>query len=230
MLKVFVIGAMFFVSCGVAGYAAADRRWAIDGRCMLTDSCGIPCPGYFGQPLKDGHCAFVGILHIDHGEYDGVKLDGVNFGYTGDFQEKCAPAGDNPGYAWTTYYLDTASSPSQREAIRKLLNEPTLANEWGKPTAFVDAPITLDHFENFGQIDKPCGGMIGQFALIHITPLTGGTQKDKPVVVANSAHRFFDNVILSKSSNSFYNSADHQFKLDGSSGECSHFQASSDSK
>lgn len=218
---------LIFCVCGILGFTSAEQKWSIEGRCVLTDSCNAPCPGYFGQPLINGHCAFVGILHIDHGECEGVKLDNVNVGYTGDFQEKCAQADGNPGYAWTTYYLDTASSPAQRDALRKLLNDPTLANEWGKPTSFVDAPITLEHFDSFGQVDKPCGGRIGDVATIQVTPLAGASEKGKPIVIDNSAHRFFDNVILSKSSNSFYKSGEHDFKLDGTSGECSHFRAAS---
>ena len=224
-MRIGIAALLFTCACGILGFTSAEKKWSIEGRCVLTDSCNAPCPGYFGQPLTNGHCAFVGILHIDHGEYDGVKLDNANVGYTGDFQEKCAPAGGNPGYAWTTYYLDVATSPAQKDALHKLFNEPMLANEWGKPTSFVEAPITLVNFDSFGQVDQPCGGRIGDVAAIRVTPLAGASKKDKPIVIGNSAHRFFDNVILSKSSSSFYKSGERDFKLDGTSGECSHFRA-----
>ena len=217
-MKTGIAGLLIVAACCVLGFASAEKKWSVEGRCVLTDSCNAPCPGYFGQPLKDGHCAFVGVLHIDRGTYDGVKLDGVKFGYAGDFQEKIGPAGD---YAFVAYYIDSGATTAQKDAMRKLLADPILT-DWGKPTEIREAPITLDRFDAFGQVNKPCGGSIGDMAKIEVTPLAGA-EKDKPIVIDNSAHKFFHSAVLGTSTKSFYKTADRDFKFDNTSAECSTF-------
>jgi hypothetical protein len=60
---------------------------------------------------------------------------------------------------------------------------------------------------------------MGEIAKVELTPIAGGTNKDKPMVIENQASPGFEWTALGKTSNSFYKSAGKDFKFDGTSGE-----------
>jgi hypothetical protein len=89
--------------------------WQITGEYFETCSCDYLCPcvtsNLMGRPTQ-GWCTFAFVQHIDQGEYDGVRLDGLNFAIIGRTPEEMAKGN------WTVGVItDDQARPEQQQAI-----------------------------------------------------------------------------------------------------------------
>ena len=59
---------------------------------------GCPCP--FSSPTTHGHCEAIEAGHIDEGEYDGTRLDGLNYLMLVQWPTPSSPRVPSPLGAW----------------------------------------------------------------------------------------------------------------------------------
>ncbi len=196
---------------------AQDTNWRIMGKGISTDNCSIGCPCVLGEPPTHGRCQYTGILLIEKGYYGNVKLDNLKIAVGGAFGRSKEMGKEETDFV--TYYIDTAATKDQKDALLKILTSPTFS---GKSEDIKVMPITISGIENFGIVGKIYGGTIGDIAKIEISPVSG-TLKSQPMVVENPADPMFDWIALGKSSNSYYKDAGVNWTFDGTSGESQHF-------
>ena len=115
-----------------------------------------------------------------------------------------------------------ALAREQKEALRKLFTGPSFAG-MGQPAEVKEVAIKFENLDAFGRVGKTASGTVGEIAKVEVTPIAGGTNKDKPLVVENEAEPGLKWTALGKTSNSFYRSAGKDYKFDGTSGESHRF-------
>jgi len=214
-----IVLTIFTVAVGLiqaVARAAEEPAWSLEGRSISADSCGVACACNIGGPPDDGECRFIQMRQIDKGRYGDVKMDGVRFAMVGVFTRKVA---DEPAkFNFVAYYIDSGASAEQKEALRKLLSGPSFAG-LGQPAELKEVAISFENLDTFGQVGKTSSATMGEIAKVEVTPIGGGTNQDKPMVIENQASPGFEWTALGKTSNSFYKSAGKDFKFDGTSGE-----------
>lgn len=213
------------VLCGllVTTSAGAEPAWSIEGRAISADSCEVACPCNIGGPPHHGKCDYLMIFHIDTGSYGQVKLDGAEFAMAGEFTRKAF--GEPTKHSFIAFYVDAHASAEQKQALQKLLTGPAFA-EMGQPTEIKEAPIQIENLDDFGQVEKTCAGTVGDLAKVQVTPVAGGTDKSKPLVIDNQAEPGFLWTALGRTTESFYKSAGKSHRWDGTSGESVRFKMS----
>ncbi len=217
----FLIGAMVLLGLSGFAWAADEPAWSIEGRAISGDSCGVACPCNIGGAPHHGKCEFVMIFHIDKGSYGDVKLDGAEFAMAGEFTRKAF--GEPTHHTFVAYYIDSEASDEQREALDKLVNGPSFA-AMGEPAEVKEKPIQVKNLENFGKVDEACVGTVGEIVKLQVTPVPGGTDKTKPLVIENQAEPGFIWTAQGVTKESFYKSAGKDLKMDGTSGESIKFK------
>ena len=140
---------------------------------------------------------------VDNGQYGDVKLDGVRYALAGEFALKIV--GEPIKRSFVAYYIDSGASAEQKEALRKLFNGPSFAG-MGKAIEVTEAAIKFENLDGFGQVGKTASGTVGEIAKVEVTPIAGGTNPGKPLVVENEAEPGLKWTALGKTSNSFYRS------------------------
>jgi hypothetical protein len=202
--------------------AGADEEppWSLEGRMISADSCGVDCHCIIGGPPDNGLCKFFAISQVDNGQYGDVKLDGVRYALAGEFALKIV--GEPIKRSFVAYYIDSGASAEQKEALRKLFNGPSFAG-MGKAIEVTEAAIKFENLDGFGQVGKTASGTVGEIAKVEVTPIAGGTNPGKPLVVENEAEPGLKWTALGKTSNSFYRSAGKDYKFEGTSGESHRF-------
>jgi hypothetical protein len=196
--------------------AAEEPAWSLEGRSISADSCGVDCPCNLGGPPHKGECRFIQMRQVDKGQYGDVKLDGVKFGMAGQFTREVT--GGPTKFSFVAFYIDSAATAEQKEALRKLFSGPSFAG-LGQPAELKEAAIKFENLDAFGQVGKTASGTMSEIAKVELTPIGGGTHQDEPMVIVNQASPGFEWTALGKTSNSFYKSAGKDFKFDGTSGE-----------
>jgi hypothetical protein len=53
-------------------------RWMIRGTQFANCNCAWGCPCQFNSPTTHGHCEAIEAGHIEEGDYNGTRLDGLN--------------------------------------------------------------------------------------------------------------------------------------------------------
>jgi hypothetical protein len=217
MKRISIIIAVVVAVIQIVARAAEQPAWSLEGRSISADSCGVACACNIGGPPDNGECRFIQLRQVDKGRYGDLKLDGVRFAMVGVFTRKTT---DEPAkFNFIAYYIDSGGSAEQKEALRKLLSGPSFAG-LGQPAELKEAAIKFENLDAFGQVGKTASGTMGEIAKVEVTPIGGGTNKDKPLVIENAAPATFEWTALGKtSSDSFYKSAGKDFKFDGTSGE-----------
>ena len=214
-----VIALAFGVIQIVAG-AAEEPAWSLEGRMISADSCGVDCHCIIGGPPDNGLCKFFAICQVDSGQYGDVTLDGVKYGLAGEFALKTI--GEPIKRSFVAYYIDSGASAEQKEALRKLFAGPSFAG-MGQAAEVTEAAITFEGLDEFGQVGKKASATVGEIAKVEVTPIAGGTNSGKPLVVENEAEPGLKWTALGKTSNSFYRSAGKDYKFEGTSGESHKF-------
>jgi hypothetical protein len=108
--------------------------WQIAGDYFETCSCDYVCPciptNLAGKPTK-GWCNFAFVFHIDKGNSDGLKLDGLNFaviGHTPDIMGK--------GNWSVGLIVDDRASADQKQAITTIAS-----GQAGGPPAILNGVV-----------------------------------------------------------------------------------------
>lgn len=202
-----------------------EPEWSIEGRTIGMDNCKVVCPCIFGEQPTHGRCQGFYIMVIEKGNYENISLANTSFAIGSSFSGQSEMAQQSN---FVAYYIDANANAAQKEALKKIVAS-RLFEKFGKPMEVKEMPIKVNGMENFGQVGKTCQATVGDIARVQITPISGGI-KDKPLVVENSAEPLFYWTALGESSDSYYKSADFDWKFNGTSGESHKFSIKSTDK
>ncbi len=119
--------------------------WKVSGSYFESCNCDSACPCFFLSPPTQGECTALAGWHIDDGEHDGVRLDGLNV----------ALAVHSPGHMAQTpwrvaLYLDEQASQEQQGALGAIFSgaagghPAVLASHIGEVLGVATAPITFE--------------------------------------------------------------------------------------
>ena len=215
-----VIGSAFGVISIEAG-AAEGTGWSLEGRMISVDSRGVDRDRTIGSDRLTTACGNpLEYAKLNSGQYGDVTLDGVKYGLAGEFALKTI--GQPIKRSFVAYYIDSGASAEQKEALRKLFAGPSFAG-MGQAAEVTEAAITFEGLDEFGQVGKKASATVGEIAKVEVTPIAGGTNSGKPLVVENEAEPGLKWTALGKTSNSFYRSAGKDYKFEGTSGESHKF-------
>jgi hypothetical protein len=92
-------------------------QWKLKGSYFETCDCEAACPCNFLGPPTDGHCTVLVGWHIDEGNFEGTRLDGLN----------AAMAAHSPGHMLKTkwkvaLYLDSRANTAQTDALTQIFS------------------------------------------------------------------------------------------------------------
>jgi hypothetical protein len=82
-------------------------------------SCNVPCPCGFAQAPTNNHCEGVLAYHIREGEYNKMKLDGLNVLALGTFDGNVWA---KEGLVTLGIFIDERASEEQRDALQKVFS------------------------------------------------------------------------------------------------------------
>jgi len=142
--------------------------WKLSGTYFESCNCEAACPCVFLGPPTQEECTAIVAWHIDSGEFDRERLDGLNV----------ALAVDSPGHMAETpwrvaLYLDDQASEAQSEALGAIFSgaaggHPSLlAAHIGEVVGVASAPITFDGDESSRAIH------IGGVAEVKVSAMAG---------------------------------------------------------
>ena len=92
-------------------------RWVIHGREFENCNCAWGCPCQFGAKSTHGHCEAFMAGHIEEGNFNDTKLDGLHYAVVMYWPGEVAD-----GNGTQQVIIDERANPAQREALRKILH------------------------------------------------------------------------------------------------------------
>jgi len=98
------------------GGTMADR-WMLRGVEYANCNCNWGCPCQFGSPTTYGHCEAVVTGHVEEGNFNDTKLDGLDWALLLYWPGEVAL-----GIGKEQAIIDDRADPAQREGLRKILH------------------------------------------------------------------------------------------------------------
>ncbi len=152
--------------------------WNVSGSYFESCNCDSACPCVFLSPPTTGECTALVGWHIDAGEHEGLRLDGLNV----------ALAVHSPGHMAQTpwrvaLYLDNQGSEEQQGALGAIFSgaagghPAVLAGHIGEVLGVATAPITFEGTNGSRAM------RVGEVADVKITAMAG--QGGAQVTIAN---------------------------------------------
>jgi hypothetical protein len=92
-------------------------QWMLHGMEYGNCSCNWGCPCQFGAPSTHGHCAALVVGHIDEGNFNDTKLDGLDWALLLSWPGEIAE-----GNGTQQAIIDERADSDQREALKKILH------------------------------------------------------------------------------------------------------------
>jgi hypothetical protein len=99
--------------------------WQLKGQVVVACNCDYGCPCNFNALPTKGKCEGGWTWHVEEGEYDGVRLDGLNFSVYVNW-----PGAIHDGDGEAVILVDERSDDAQREAIKTLVRG-EVGGPWG---------------------------------------------------------------------------------------------------
>ncbi len=191
--------------------------WKVEGDYFEACNCQSICPCIFLGDPTEGNCKLTTAWHIEKGNYDSVKLDGLNV--VGIFY---APGNMVKGPKWqAALYLDKRADQKQTEALGKIFSgqaggfPANLASFIGEVKGVSTAQIEFSvdgkkrrlHIPNIVQLDIEAtpGGNPDKESLV-INPALYGAMGSDPIVAHVTKHAYKDHGMVWDNSgkNAFY--------------------------
>lgn len=192
--------------------------WKVSGSYFESCNCATACPCLFLSAPTTGECTAIVGWHIDKGERDGVRLDGLNV----------ALAVDSPGHMVETpwrvaLYLDDSGTEAQQEALGAIFSgaagghPAVLASHIGNVLGVASAPIA---FEGSGTAQAM---RVGDVVDVKVTAMAGqgGAQvtiTNHPLAIAPG-----NDGVVAKTDHLRFTDHGYEWELSGSSGIFSPF-------
>jgi len=92
-------------------------RWMLRGVEYGNCNCNWGCPCQFGAPTTHGNCEAVVAGHVEEGNFNETKLDGLDWALLLHWPGEIAD-----GNGTEQAIIDERADPAQREALRKILH------------------------------------------------------------------------------------------------------------
>jgi hypothetical protein len=92
-------------------------HWMIRGTQFANCNCAWGCPCQFNSPTTHGHCEALEAGHIEEGEFNNTRLDGLSYAMLVQWPGEIAD-----GNGREQIVIDERADPDQREALRKILH------------------------------------------------------------------------------------------------------------
>ena len=92
-------------------------RWMLRGVEYGNCNCNWGCPCQFGAPTTHGHCEAVVAGHVEEGNFNETKLDGLDWALLLHWPGEIAD-----GNGTEQAIIDERADPAQREALRRILH------------------------------------------------------------------------------------------------------------
>lgn len=92
-------------------------RWMLRGVEYGNCNCNWGCPCQFGSPTTHGHCEALVTGHIEEGNFNETRLDGLDWALLLYWPGEIAQ-----GNGTEQAVIDERADPAQREALRKILH------------------------------------------------------------------------------------------------------------
>jgi hypothetical protein len=93
-----------------------SERWMLRGTQFANCNCDWGCPCQFNSATTHGHCEAIEAGHIEEGEYDGTRLDGLNYVMLVQWPGEIAD-----GNGREQFIIDERADHAQREALGKIM-------------------------------------------------------------------------------------------------------------
>ena len=90
-------------------------KWQLKGDVIGACNCDYGCPCTFDAPPTRGFCDGFYFIHVNDGNYNGTRLDGLTLGWGGH-----APGALHEGNLTSVIVIDEKASPAQREALQSM--------------------------------------------------------------------------------------------------------------
>jgi hypothetical protein len=194
--------------------------WHLSGEYFENCSCEILCPcitSSMAGPADYERCQVPLIMHIDQGEKDGVRLDGLNAILLIDSPQVMAD-----GNWRVAVYLDERADESQRAALGEILSgaaggpPEALAPLIGEQLGVKFVPIHYEAKNGRKRVDVPG---IMEFEVEPVTnPDTG-----EVIEVTNTIHPMGSNLPTARGVKGFYDDPDIGISFDNT-GKNGHFR------
>jgi hypothetical protein len=91
-------------------------QWMIRGTQFANCNCDWGCPCQFNSPTSHGHCEAIEAGHIEEGQYNGTRLDGLNYVMLVQWPGEIAD-----GNGREQFIIDERANAAQREALGKIM-------------------------------------------------------------------------------------------------------------
>ncbi|HET6201928.1 MAG TPA: DUF1326 domain-containing protein [Planctomycetota bacterium] len=157
--------------------------YSMSVRMVTGDNCPPVCPCVFGEGPTYGHCLFAGAAIIDEGKLGSVSLKGVKWGIIGEFSGEVR---SGPKFGFHGYYVDSAASPEQKDAMKRILNSSPWS-DFGESKGIAEAPIDVQIGKT--PVEK-WSFKIGDKGSVSSEPLRGGVDPNQPIVIKNPQGTF----------------------------------------
>ena len=92
-------------------------QWMIRGVEYSNCNCNYGCPCQFAAPTTNGFCEAVASGHIEEGNFNDVRLDGLDWALLLQWPGEIAE-----GNGKQQAVIDERADSEQREALRKILH------------------------------------------------------------------------------------------------------------
>lgn len=186
--------------------------WKMSGTLVITDTCGINCPCLFGMDPHHGHCRFIGGMKVDEGVFGDVSLDGVTWGFLGEF----TGSRETLSWVYTGYYIDNGASEEQQEALKAILSGApfsTLGEQLGIKVVNVEVGVPE---KSVGEYSLKLGDL-GSMTVLPIT----GNDPEAPQSIKNPVYPFPVTEVIIGSAAGKFNDHGKKLDLNNNSGEIS---------
>jgi hypothetical protein len=156
-------------------------QWKLRGTQFANCNCDWGCPCQFNSPTTHGHCEAIEAGHIEEGEYNGTRLDGLNYVMLVQWPGEIAD-----GNGREQFIIDERADPAQREALEKIMRGESTAPG---ATHFYVFNSTMSEVLDpiFAPIDLEID-VEGRTARVEVPGV--GVSRGEPIVDPNSGKEF----------------------------------------
>lgn len=92
-----------------------QTKWSLEADYLQACNCDYGCPCEFSAPPTRGDCQGMGAWKINRGQYGGLSLDGLAFGFAAHWPEAI-----HKGNGTLCLFFDEKANAKQREALMKI--------------------------------------------------------------------------------------------------------------
>jgi len=156
-------------------------QWMIRGTQFANCNCAWGCPCQFNSPTTHGHCEAIEAGHIEEGNYNDTRLDGLNYVMLVQWPGEIAD-----GNGREQFIIDERADEAQRVALEKILRGESTAP--GATHFYVFNSTMSEVLDSiFAPIDMEID-VTGRTARIEIPGV--GASSAQPIIDPNSGEQF----------------------------------------